>query len=72
VPDALSSPSSPTQKVTINIGGVDLKPVSIVGAGGYLQVQVVMTNAVPSGIVPLNSVVDTLTVQTYQLPVRAF
>jgi uncharacterized protein (TIGR03437 family) len=59
-------------RVTMTIGGIDHRLITVSPSGGFLQLQFTVQTVVPLGIQPLVVTVDGVAVSTYSLPVRAF
>jgi uncharacterized protein (TIGR03437 family) len=59
-------------KVTLTIGGIEHRLLTVNPGGSFLQLQFTVQTLVPQGLQPLVVTLEGATVATYTLPVRAF
>jgi uncharacterized protein (TIGR03437 family) len=71
LPDGLVSAGS-QPRVTLTIGGVEHRPLTVNTAPGLVQLQFTIQAIVPQGLQPVNVTVEGLQVQPMNLPVRSF
>ncbi len=66
------APVGTEPRVTLTIGGVEHRLLTVAPSGGFLQLQFTVQTIVPQGNQPLVVTLDGATVAPYTLPVRAF
>jgi uncharacterized protein (TIGR03437 family) len=66
------APAGSQPRVTLTIGGIEHRLLTIAPNGSFLQLQFTIQTVVPQGVQPLVITVDGTPVATYSLPVRAF
>lgn len=71
LPDNFAPPGS-QPNLTMTIGGIEHRPLTVSASGSFLQLQFTIQTVVPQGVQPLVVKLDGVTVAPYSLPVRAF
>ncbi|MFN0102755.1 MAG: matrixin family metalloprotease [Bryobacteraceae bacterium] len=66
------APAGSAPKVTLTIGGIDHRLITVSPGGGFLQLQFTIQTVVPPGTHPVAITVEGVSVAPYSLPVRAF
>jgi len=71
LPENFSAPGT-QPRVTLTIGGIEHRLLTVSPNGSFLQLQFTIQTVVPQGVQPLVVTVEGTAVSTYSLPVRAF
>jgi uncharacterized protein (TIGR03437 family) len=66
------APVGSQPKVTLTIGGIEHRLLTVSPSGSFIQLQFTVQTLVPQGVQPLVVTLDGVTVAPYALPVRAF
>lgn len=71
LPESISAFGS-TPRLTLSVGGIEHRTISVTPLGSAVQFQFILQNSVPTGNLPLHVTIDGVTANLPALPVRGF
>ncbi len=69
LPESISAFGS-TPRLTLSVGGIDHRTISVTALGSAVQFQFILQNSVPTGNLPLSVTIDGVSASLPSLPVR--